>query len=146
MNRGYVCLALAICLTLCVVGEWGSAAAAAKTSNKGSVTGTYRREVEGASGQSDVLQLPHHRIRFYLLARWHDHIGEVKGTTTLKNGYAVYKQEKGGLHLHFMRGRVDVTQVGSGSDNDFGMNVSATGTYTRRSRRAPKFPRPMNAK
>lgn len=113
-----------------------------------SVTGTYNGP---HSGSLDVLDLPGRRIQFDLMVLQDAppsqgvNIGEAAGVVALHNGVAVYhvpidpdNPSRGGgrLTMRFYRSRVHISEEG---DLDFGLDVTASGTYTRHSRKPPKF-------
>lgn len=115
-------------------------------SSPGSVTGTYSLKRGTMENSLDAQLLPKGKVKIYLYASWigsvalgNVHIGEIKATLPIKNRVAVYESGQCRITIRFTGRRALVTQSGSDSDCDFGMNVSAEGTYTKRSSRRPKF-------
>ena len=102
------------------------------------LTGTYtrikHRKDENQSAILEVTQISGHRIRFDLTALWwpvgrgdSTHNGEITATVALRGRSAVYESEGYRLTMWFRGRTVVVTE--SGSNPDFGVNVSAAGTY-----------------
>lgn len=107
------------------------------------LAGTYTRvKQRGDENQSailDITQISRGRIKFHLTALWWSvgrgdspHNGEIEATVALRDHAAIYQNGGYRLRLRFQARPVVVTE--SGSNPDFGVNVSAAGTY-RRTRR-----------
>lgn len=102
------------------------------------VSGTYtrikHRRDENQSGVLEVRQLNGGKIHFHLTALWWSaaqsdlpHNGDIEATVTLRNGAAAYRNENYRLTMRFANHTVTLTE--SGSNPEFGVNVSAAGTY-----------------
>jgi hypothetical protein len=68
--------------------------------------------------------------------------GTADGMATLKGDAAVFvpaDTQGCSIELQFVRNKLIVKQTGSDADCGFGHNVTADGTYIKRSGRAPKF-------
>ena len=109
-----------------------------------SVTGTYSFQRPDAENTLRARQLPGGRVKIYIYASWIGSVemgnvrtGEVRATLALRNNVAVYESGQCRITIRFTRRRAIVTQ--NENDCDFGLNVLATGSYTKRSSRAPKF-------
>ena len=115
-----------------------------KTSIK--VTGAYRLRFQSLSNRMEVLQMPDGKIKFHILALWissyhrdNVHNGEVQGIAELHDRTAVYQAEHCKISIEFAARRAIVRQFDDQGDCDFGVNVTATGTYRKTDNRKPKF-------
>lgn len=120
-----------------------SARSIASSQKSSSFTGTYtrikRRKDENQSATLDIKQIGDSRIKFALTALWwavsssnSPHNGEITATIALRNQVAVYKASGYRLTMQFRGHRVVLTE--RGSNPEFGVNVSAAGTYRRTAR------------
>lgn len=120
-----------------------SARSIASSHNLSRLTGTYtrikRRKDENQSATLDIKQIGDSRIKFDLTALWwavssrnSPHNGEITATIALRNQVAVYKAGDYRLTMQFRGHRVVLTE--RGSNPEFGVNVSAAGTYRRTGR------------
>lgn len=110
------------------------------------VTGSYVLRNSTTENALDAQKLSDGKVKIYLYASWIGNAatgnvnnGELKTTLPLVNNRAVYKSGECTISIKFTGNRAIVTQTGSSIPCDFGLNVSATGTYAKRSSRAPKF-------
>ena len=110
------------------------------------VTGSYVLRNSTTENALDVQKLAGGKIKIYLYASWignaatgNVNVGEVKETLPLVNNRAEYKSGECTISIRFTGNRAIVTQTGSSIPCGFGLNVSATGTYAKRSSRTPKF-------
>lgn len=107
-----------------------------------SVTGKY---IIKDKSSLDVLVLPDGRIKFHLFASYTParnpgatRVGEAEGVVPLQGNTAVYETNEPDckITMKFMSNRVTVSQEGGCG---FGVNVTANGTYIKRSNQVPKF-------
>ena len=109
------------------------------------VTGHYTLRNSSAENTLDALLLPDGKVKVYLYASWIGSVpgavnnGEIKTTLGLKNRVAVYESGQCKITIRFAGNRAIVKQTGSSIVCDFGLNVSADGTYSKRNSRKPKF-------
>lgn len=108
------------------------------------ITGSYRHRSRSAENSLDAMLLPGGRVKIYLYASWIGNAamgnvrnGEVRATLPLRNNVAVYESGRCRITIRFTKSRAFVTQ--NEADCDFGLNVSAEGSYRKRNGRAPKF-------
>jgi hypothetical protein len=105
------------------------------------VSGQYVLHSSNVSARLDVLQLPHGRIKFSLvalLATGRDsHNGTAEGTVALNKDTAVYEDGECRISMKFVNSKV-VVKEHNVQDCGFGAFVTAQGTYIRKSRK-PKF-------
>ena len=132
-----------ILIGLCLIPAPGFAQSRAHDRHSWPLTGTYARiksrADENQSAILDIRQRSGSRIRFHLTALWwpvgrsdSPHNGEIEATVALHDHVAVYKDGDYRLTLRFRDHKVVLTE--SGSNPDFGANVSAAGTYRRTGR------------
>ncbi len=69
-------------------------------------------EFESDGNFLEILSKPNNKIKFYLLAFWKAHIGEVCGTIPINNGKAVYKKGNCEITMIFSGNTIKVTQKG----------------------------------
>lgn len=112
--------------------------------SSGNITGSYRYRSSSAENSLDARLLPRGRVKIYLYASWIGNAatgnvrnGEVRATLPLRNNVAVYAAGQCRITIRFAGRRAFVTQ--NENDCDFGLNVSAEGTYSKRASRTPKF-------
>jgi len=110
------------------------------------VTGSYVLRNSTTENARDAQKLAGGKVKIYLYASWIGNAatgnvnnGEIKATLPLANNRAEYRAGACRISIRFTGNRAVVAQTGSDSDCGFGLNVSASGTYTKRSSRAPKF-------
>ncbi|MCA1850594.1 MAG: hypothetical protein LC672_06005, partial [Acidobacteria bacterium] len=110
------------------------------------LTGTYRNRP--AELKIQALGVNRLRVQFSgtyeykVRGEWTANLGTADAVTTLKGDTAVFvPQDTEGcsITLKFAGRKLIVTQSGTDADCGFGHNVSAQGTYTKRSSRPPKF-------
>lgn len=113
--------------------------------SSGSITGSYSFKRPSAENSLDARLLPGGKVKIYLYASWvgsaatgNVNNGEIKATLPLKNNVAVYESGQCRITIRFDARRAIVTEKGN-SDCGFGLNVSAAGSYLKRSSRTPKF-------
>lgn len=94
----------------------------------------------------DAQLLPNGNLKFHLIAVWKSptngevvHVGEISAVVPMQNNLAIYEKGKCKIVLEILPNKIKVAQTGSETDCDFGVNVSATGTYRKSVSRAPKF-------
>jgi hypothetical protein len=104
------------------------------------VTGTY---IIKEQSSLDVLLLSNGKIKFQLMATYSPpgnpagtNTGEASGVVPIKGNTAVYSAQKCKITMKFLGAKALVTQQGSCG---FALNVTATGTYLKRSNRTPQF-------
>lgn len=106
------------------------------------MTGSYASK----NNSLDAQLLPDGDVKFHLIALWKSptnreviHDGEISALVPMQNNLAVYEKGKCKIMLEFLANKVIVSETGSDTDCDFGMNVTAAGTYRKRNSRIPKF-------
>ena len=110
--------------------------ASSKTAGPPNITGYYQAENENSI---EALLLKDGRVKFYIMAMFRDHTGEICGVAPMKDNIVVYKKDACEITLKFETGRIIVTQKGSDADCEFGMNVNAAGVYRKRNSKIPEF-------
>ncbi len=124
-------------------GQDGAHHRSARPAAHARLAGTYTRVKRyGDESRSAILAIKQSNpgtVRFDLTALWwpvgrsdSPHNGEIKATVPLHDHIAVYKNGDYRLTLKFRARTVVVTE--SGSNPDFGVGVSAAGTYRRTKR------------
>jgi hypothetical protein len=109
------------------------------------VTGYYRIRQAETPNTLEVLQLPEGRLQFHLLALWvgannqNVHNGDLEGVVDLTGNTATYEREGCKVTMRFFSSSAIVTQNSKIGDCDFGVNVTASGTYRKLNSRKPKF-------
>lgn len=100
-------------------------------------TGAYESE----NGTLEVLKTSPDSIRFRLLVVMGPtaHTGEATGELAVKDGKAAYRKGSCVLTLSLYGNRVVIEQSGTDADCDFGMDVTAGGTYRFKNSAPPKF-------
>jgi hypothetical protein len=85
-------------------------------------------------------------IQFHLLAVWvsannreNVHNGELEGVIELKGNTATYETDSCKVSMKFFATSAIVTQASQIGDCDFGVNVTASGTYRKLNSRKPNF-------
>jgi hypothetical protein len=113
-------------------------------SSSKSVTGSYSFKLPSAENSLDAQLLPNGKVKIYLYASWIGSVslgnvrnGELRETLPLQNNVAVYESGQCRITIRFTGRRAVVTQ--NENDCGFGLNVSAEGSYIKRSSRKPKF-------
>ena len=113
------------------------------------VTGHYRLRNPVTPNSLEVLQLPSGKIQFHLLALWvspnnreNVHNGELEGIVELQGNKATYETEGCKVTIRFFTTTATIIQDRKIGDCDFGVNVTATGTYRKLNNRKPRFGRP----
>lgn len=108
------------------------------------ITGSYRFRSPSAENSLDARQLPGGRVKIYLYASWIGNAslgnvrnGEVRATLPLRKNVVVYESGQCRITIRFEGRRALVRQ--NRNDCDFGLNVSAEGSYTKRTGRTPEF-------
>lgn len=134
-------------VALSLMAAFQLAPAQARTKRKPSresITGSYSFRHPSAENTLKVQQLPGGNVKIYLYASWIGSValgnvrnGELRETLALKRNVAVYESGQCRITIRFNGRRAIVTQ--NENDCGFALNVSADGTYIRRSRRAPVF-------
>jgi hypothetical protein len=138
---------LTLSFLACAILLFAYASAQAQRSSGGSVvTGTYTIKNPSTENTLEAQALPGGRVKIYLYASWIGSVaagrvntGEIKEILVLKNRTAVYESGGCRITIRFSGNTAKVQQTEREGGCGFGLNVSASGTYRRRSRRAPKF-------
>jgi hypothetical protein len=117
-----------------------------RASRGSTVTGTYSIKNPSTENTLEAQVLPGGRVKIHLYASWIGSVsagqvntGELKEILPLKNRIAVYESNGCRITIRFAGHRAKVQQTEREGGCGFGLNVSASGTYRKRSRRVPKF-------
>ena len=109
------------------------------------VTGHYVMRRGQFHNLLDVQQLPGGKIKFDLVALWVSHSpenihdGEIQAIVSLENGVAVYQEGECRIKMEFLPTRVRISESDEAGDCEFGVNVTAAGSYRKIDTKNPKF-------
>jgi len=137
---------LILSVLACAILLFASVSAQAQRSSGNAVTGTYTIKNPSTENTLEAQALPGGRVKIHLYASWIGTVapgqvntGEIKEILALKNSTAVYESVGCRITIRFGGNRAKVQQTEKEGGCGFGLNVSASGTYRKRSRRVPKF-------